>query len=52
MDVGLTQLVIYMDTYKCIGKIGMSLNWDSIRDDPFYEEIYEQEKNYIITIKK
>lgn len=47
----LTQLVIYMDTYKCIGKIGMSLNWDSIRDDPFYEEIYEQEKNYIITIK-
>ncbi|EFJ2910225.1 glycosyltransferase family A protein [Escherichia coli] len=48
----LTQLVIYMDTYKCIGKIGMSLNWDSIRDDPFYEEIYDQEKKLYNNNKK
>lgn len=39
----LSELIEYMEQYKCIGKIGISLDWNLISDDPFYKEIYEQE---------
>lgn len=40
----LEKLVSFMEQYKCIGKIGLSLDWGLISNDHFYQEIYEQEK--------
>lgn len=48
----LSDLVALMEEYKCLGKIGLSLNWDLIADDGFYREIYEQEKNLYVETKK
>lgn len=39
----LSDLISYMEQFRCLGKIGISLNWDLIAEDPFYREIYEQE---------
>ncbi len=41
----LSDLIALMDEYKCLGKIGLSLEWDLIAKDNFYQEIYEQELN-------
>lgn len=41
----LSELVALMNEYKCLGKIGLSLNWDLISNDSFYQEIYDQEMN-------
>lgn len=48
----LSDLVALMDEYKCLGKIGLSLNWDLIANDSFYQEIYEQEKKLYDEEKK
>lgn len=40
----LSELVKYMSEYSCIGKIGLSLDWNLISSDPFYSEIYQQEQ--------
>ncbi|EEP9809435.1 glycosyltransferase family 2 protein [Salmonella enterica] len=48
----LTRLVSYMIRYQCVGKIGISLNWELIESDPFYEEIYNQEKRLYHENKK
>lgn len=48
----LSKLVTYMMTYKCIGKIGLSLSWDLIKNDTFFNEIYSQEKRLYNENKK
>ncbi|MEZ7209709.1 glycosyltransferase [Pantoea ananatis] len=40
----LTVLVKYMEQYKCIGKLGMSLDWADIENDMYFENILSQEK--------
>lgn len=39
----LSDLVSYMEQFRCLGKIGISLNWGLISEDAFYSEIYRQE---------
>ncbi len=48
----LSDLIELMSEYKCIGKIGLSLEWDLIAKDEFYREIYEQEKKLYNEIQK
>lgn len=48
----LTRLVAYMECYKCLGKVGLSLNWDYIKNDPFFDEVYNQEQSLYDESKK
>lgn len=48
----LLDLISYMEQFRCLGKIGISLNWDLIAEDPFYKEIYEQERKLYNEDKK
>jgi len=41
----LGRLVSYMEQYKCLGKLGLSLDWEIIEGDGFFKEILLQERN-------